>query len=142
MYVAITRARRRLYLTHAQSRMLHGQVRYNIPSRFVDEIPRELVSWLSPQRRYAARAIDVDTAEWGTLGSARSVEDSMSGARSAASEAGAPTWRIGQSVRHAKFGLGIIIDAEGRGADARVQVNFREAGVKWLALDYARLEAA
>ena len=54
----------------------------------------------------------------------------------------APSWRIGQSVRHAKFGLGVIIDAEGRGNDARVQVNFRDAGVKWLALDYARLEAA
>ena len=143
MYVAITRARRRLYLTHAQSRMLHGQVRYNIPSRFVDEIPRDLVQWLSPQRRYAARAIDVDTAEWGTFGAGRSVEDSNpAGATPAAGEAGAPTWRIGQSVRHAKFGLGIIIDAEGRGADARVQVNFRDAGVKWLALDYAHLEAA
>ena len=54
----------------------------------------------------------------------------------------APTWRIGQSVRHAKFGVGVIIDAEGRGDDARVQVNFRDAGVKWLALEYARLEAA
>jgi DNA helicase-2/ATP-dependent DNA helicase PcrA len=51
-------------------------------------------------------------------------------------------WRIGQSVRHAKFGLGIIIDAEGRGGDSRVQVNFRDAGVKWLALEYAKLEAA
>ncbi len=143
MYVAITRARRRLYLTHAQSRMLHGQVRYNIPSRFVDEIPRELVQWLSPPRRHAMRAIDIDTAEWGTLGGGRSVEDSArSVAARSASEAGAPTWRIGQSVRHAKFGLGIIIDAEGRGADARVQVNFRDSGVKWLALDYARLEAA
>ena len=63
MYVAITRARRRLYLTHAQSRMLHGQTRYNIPSRFLDEIPRELVQWLSPQRR--ARAIDVDDGRMG-----------------------------------------------------------------------------
>jgi ATP-dependent DNA helicase UvrD/PcrA len=143
MYVAITRARRRLYLTHAQSRMLHGQVRYNIPSRFVDEIPRELVQWLSPPRRHAMRAIDIDPAEWGTLGGGRSVGGSArSVAAPSASEAGAPTWRIGQSVRHAKFGLGIIIDAEGRGADARVQVNFRDSGVKWLALDYARLEAA
>ncbi len=50
--------------------------------------------------------------------------------------------RIGQSVQHAKFGLGIIIDAEGRGSDARVQVNFREAGVKWLALEYAKLQPA
>ena len=53
-----------------------------------------------------------------------------------------PGWRIGQSVRHAKFGMGIIIDAEGRGGDSRVQVNFRDAGVKWLALEYAKLEAA
>ena len=51
-------------------------------------------------------------------------------------------WRIGQSVKHARFGLGIIIDAEGRGDDARVQVNFREAGVKWLALEYAKLQPA
>ena len=51
-------------------------------------------------------------------------------------------WRIGQSVKHTKFGLGIIIDAEGRGNDARVQVNFREAGVKWLALEYAKLQPA
>ena len=54
----------------------------------------------------------------------------------------ASAWRIGQSVRHAKFGVGVIIDAEGRGSDARVQVNFRDAGVKWLALEYAKLEAA
>ena len=85
------------------------------------------------------RAIDVDTAEWGTLGA---VARSRIRPAAAARRGGAPTWRIGQSVRHAKFGLGIIIDAEGRGADARVQVNFRDAGVKWLALDYARLEAA
>ena len=51
-------------------------------------------------------------------------------------------WRIGQSVVHATFGAGVIVSAEGRGADARVQVNFRDAGVKWLALDYAKLEAA
>ncbi|MGI8894420.1 MAG: hypothetical protein ACR2HE_01980, partial [Casimicrobiaceae bacterium] len=51
-------------------------------------------------------------------------------------------WRIGQSVRHAKFGIGVIIDAEGGGADARVHVNFRDGGLKWLALDYAKLEAA
>jgi DNA helicase-2/ATP-dependent DNA helicase PcrA len=49
---------------------------------------------------------------------------------------------VGQNVRHAKFGIGVIIDAEGRGSDARVQVNFRDAGVKWLSLEYAKLEAA
>ena len=127
MYVAITRARRRLYVTHAQSRMLHGQTRYNIPSRFVSELPPELVQWLSPFRR---RARDDDDAEWGRV----------TGAPQATPPG--PGWRIGQSVRHAKFGVGVIIDAEGRGNDARVQVNFRDAGVKWLALEYAKLEAA
>ena len=127
MYVAITRARRRLYITHTQSRMLHGQTRYNIPSRFVNELPSDLVQWLSPYRR---RAVDVDDAEWGRVTGAPQATPA------------APGWRIGQSVRHAKFGLGVIIDAEGRGADARVQVNFRDAGVKWLALEYAKLEAA
>jgi DNA helicase-2/ATP-dependent DNA helicase PcrA len=127
MYVAITRARRRLYITHTQSRMLHGQTRYNIPSRFVNELPSDLVQWLSPYRR---RAVDVDDAEWGRVTGAPQATPA------------APGWRIGQSVKHAKFGLGVIIDAEGRGADARVQVNFRDAGVKWLALEYAKLEAA
>jgi DNA helicase-2/ATP-dependent DNA helicase PcrA len=129
MYVAITRARRRLYLTQAQTRMLHGQTRYNIPSRFMAEIPRELIEWLSPPRR---RSFDVDRAEWGS---------SIAAVNSHVTQPG-PSWRVGQSVKHAKFGLGVIIDAEGRGNDARVQVNFRDAGVKWLALEYAKLEPA
>jgi ATP-dependent DNA helicase UvrD/PcrA len=124
-YVAITRARRRLYLTHAQSRMLHGQLRYNVASRFLDELPAALVRWLSPQRA------DMPASHEPALGAAR--YDAL---------ADRPGWRIGQSVQHAKFGLGIIIDAEGRGTDARVQVNFRDAGVKWLALEYAKLQPA
>jgi DNA helicase-2/ATP-dependent DNA helicase PcrA len=137
MYVAVTRARRRLYLSLAQSRMLHGQVRYNIASRFIDEIPRELVQWLSPRERRGA--FDVDRSQWSSMALTPSVSTAGAGPRATPA---APSWRIGQSVRHAKFGLGVIIDAEGRGSDARVQVNFRDAGVKWLALDYARLEAA
>ncbi|HKU85138.1 MAG TPA: UvrD-helicase domain-containing protein [Casimicrobiaceae bacterium] len=137
MYVAVTRARRRLYLTLAQSRMLHGQVRYGIASRFIDEIPRELVQWLSARRQ---RAFDVDRAEWGAgPWTPPSPAVVTGGPRPTPA---APAWRIGQSVRHAKFGVGVIIGAEGRGSDARVQVNFRDSGVKWLALDYARLEAA
>jgi len=139
MYVAVTRAKRRLYITHAQSRMLHGQVRYNIASRFVDELPRELLQWLTPRRQRGAGAIDIDASEWGNA----RVDTPPSGhsVPPVARDSG-PGWRIGQTVRHAKFGLGIIIDAEGRGGDARVQVNFRDSGVKWLALEYARLEAA
>ena len=135
MYVAVTRARRRLYLTHAQSRMLHGQVRYNIASRFLDEVPGELVQWFSSRRR----AVDVDAAEWGSTAAA---DAPRSAPRAAARGTAGPVWRIGQAVRHAKFGVGMIIDAEGRGADQRVQVNFRNEGVKWLALEFANLEAA
>jgi DNA helicase-2/ATP-dependent DNA helicase PcrA len=142
MYVAVTRAKRRLYVTHAQSRMLHGQVRYNIASRFLDELPREVVSWLSP-RRQRRSAIDVDPSEWGERISAiPPASSTATPTRSPDARDRGPAWRIGQSVRHAKFGLGIIIDAEGRGGDARVQVNFRDTGVKWLALEYAKLEAA
>jgi DNA helicase-2/ATP-dependent DNA helicase PcrA len=123
-YVAVTRARRRLYLTHAQSRMLHGQVRYNIASRFLNELPPGTVQWLSPKGREAREAYAVNYA---------------SASRESSKQ---PSWRIGQSVKHTRFGLGIIIDAEGRGSDARVQVNFRESGVKWLALEYAKLQPA
>jgi DNA helicase-2/ATP-dependent DNA helicase PcrA len=126
-YVAITRARRRLYLTHAQSRVLHGQLRYNIASRFLDELPEGLVRWLSPQRADVPPAWADDHATDAPLREAQAERSGL---------------RIGQSVQHAKFGLGIIIDAEGRGSDARVQVNFREAGVKWLALEYAKLQPA
>ena len=142
MYVAVTRAKRRLYVTHAQSRMLHGQVRYNIASRFLDELPRELVQWLSPQRlRTGGRAIDVDPSEWGArIAAITPASGSVTNAQERRDLL--PGWRVGQTVRHTKFGVGIIVGAEGRGGDARVQVNFREAGVKWLALEYAKLEAA
>ena len=133
MYVAMTRAKRRLYLTLAQSRMLHGQTRYNIASRFLDEVPGELLQWFSPRRR----APYAETGTWAGGASA-----SAGAPRSPSSESATSAFRIGQTVRHAKFGVGIIIDAEGRGSDQRVQVNFRNAGVKWLALEYAKLEAA
>ena len=125
MYVAITRARRRLYLTQAESRMLHGQLRYNVASRFLKEVPPGSVQWLSPQR--------------GSAGTTLASEQEFTRRSSTAER---PGWRIGQSVKHARFGLGIIIDAEGRGSDARVQVNFRDFGVKWLALEYAKLQPA
>ncbi len=125
MYVALTRARRRLYLTHAQTRMLHGQTRYNIASRFLEEIPESLIK-------------RVNTAKYSGFVSARGF-DRATEARVpniASPESG---WRIGQNVVHAKFGAGVIVNAEGRGADAKVQVNFRSGGMKWLALEYAKL---
>jgi DNA helicase-2/ATP-dependent DNA helicase PcrA len=131
MYVALTRARRRLYLTYAQSRSLHGQVRYNVPSRFVDEIPKALTRWLSarPSNLMAEPARYRDDFDAPT----RPPRET---------ESAAPAFRIGQNVIHAKFGSGVIVNAEGRGTDARVQVNFRDAGLKWLSLEFAKLEAA
>jgi DNA helicase-2/ATP-dependent DNA helicase PcrA len=134
MYVALTRARRRLYLTFAQSRMLHGQTRYNIASRFLKEIPAELVKWVGtlaveapPARAYAA-SFGAAAAQSAPFQLRRLPEQSG--------------LRVGQSVLHPKFGAGVIVGAEGRGGDARVQVNFRNAGVKWLALEYAKLTPA
>ena len=127
MYVALTRARRRLYLSHAQTRMLHGQTRYNIASRFLGEIPERLVRQLSPPRvqgwagRSGGPAVHTITA-FGTPSSS--------------------PWRVGQDVLHPKFGPGVIVSVQGRGSDARVMVNFRQAGMKELALEYAKLTAA
>jgi DNA helicase-2/ATP-dependent DNA helicase PcrA len=134
MYVALTRARRRLYLSYAQSRMLHGQTRYGIASRFLEEIPAPLI------RRLGGRRL----SPFGSTGFASSEASRASGGAgmsTANALAGSP-WRIGQNVVHPKFGPGVIVRAEGRGADARVEVNFRQAGMKWLALEYAKLSPA
>ncbi|SFN91843.1 UvrD-helicase domain-containing protein [Nitrosospira briensis] len=133
MYVALTRARRRLYLSFTQSRMLHGQTRYNIPSRFLQEIPDNLLKWLQPVQK--AR-IGNHQPEFRSSG--------LSGARTQIQESGtqdsaAARWRVGQNVVHAKFGPGVIVNCEGRGADARVEVKFGRAGTKWLLLEYAKL---
>ncbi|MBK9022311.1 MAG: UvrD-helicase domain-containing protein [Sulfuritalea sp.] len=138
MYVAVTRARQRLYLSFAQTRMLHGQTRYNLPSRFLDEVPEELVKWLTPRAGKGGFAMQ-DSAS-GSYGSAGASSYGATPRRSESS--GGSGFRIGQSVMHAKFGLGVIINAEGSGSDARVQVNFGNAGMKWLALSIAKLEAA
>jgi len=131
-YVAITRARRRLYLSYARTRMLHGQTRYHLPSRFLDEIPAGLVKWLAPRAPRSGPA-------WAA---AARPEPVRAREKPLASRAGAGGFRIGQSVMHPKFGAGVIVDAEGQGSDARVQVNFGRQGVKWLAVAVAKLEAA
>jgi DNA helicase-2/ATP-dependent DNA helicase PcrA len=126
MYVAVTRARQRLYLCHAQTRMLHGQTRYNLPSRFIDEIPPGLLKFLTARAgKYAGSAVSPTL----TFDAAPRRRESSG-------------LRVGQTVMHAKFGLGVIVNAEGGGADARVQVNFGSAGMKWLALSVAKLEPA
>jgi len=131
MYVALTRARRRLYLTYTQSRMLHGQTRFNVPSRFFQEIPAELMRKVRSVGRPSSHSPYGGGGARGYTG-AIPVQPSLQPKES--------PWRIGQSVAHSKFGAGVIVSSEGRGPDARVQVNFRDSGLKWLMLEYAKLE--
>jgi len=128
MYVAITRARRRLYLSFAQSRMLHGQVHYGMASSFLRELPEDLLHWLTP--RFAA-----------AKPATRETESYLAAFGAATPPAPASLWRVGQRVFHQKFGEGTITGVEGSGSDGRVQVNFKHAGSKWLSLEYAKLTA-
>jgi len=138
MYVAVTRARKRLYLSHAQTRMLHGQTRYNLPSRFFDEVPEGLLKWLTPKLARGYGAVPAGLTfplprrpAW--------AEPAPAAVQRRMAEKETGGFRIGQSVSHAKFGQGVIVNAEGAGSDARVQVNFGRQGVKWLALSVAKL---
>lgn len=139
MYVAVTRARQRLYLSFTQSRMLHGQVRYNLRSRFLEEIPEGLTKWLTPPNPRRSFAPE-PSARYYNPGAAKPAMAAMPGPPPMKSR-DLGGLRIGQSVRHARFGDGVIVSAEGSGNDARVQVKFAEAGSKWLMLAVAKLTA-
>jgi DNA helicase-2/ATP-dependent DNA helicase PcrA len=132
MYVAITRARKRLYMSFSQTRMLHGQTRYNMRSRFFDELPEESLKWLSPkvqQHNWFARPSAWDEAPEAAANSiAQTFQKKDSG------------WRIGQSVAHAKFGEGVIVNIEGSGTNSRAHINFGKHGMKLLDLNIAKLE--
>src|SRR5262249_3624373 len=129
--VAITRARTRLYLCYAQTRMLHGQTRYNVASRFLDEIPAELVKRLTPVMGMGSGRGRFDDQAW-----APAPEKKFK------TQVASHGFRIGQSVLPPKFGQGVIVNAEGSGNDARLQINFGKQGMKWLALEYAKITAA
>ncbi len=143
MYVAITRARKRLYLSFSQTRMLHGQTRYHIKSRFFDELPEAALKWLTPRHGGFGSGMARDyQGAW-----ARSGTSAASPRMAGPSAAQAPLvprsashgLRSGQSVFHNKFGEGVIVTLEGSGNDARAQVNFGRHGMKWLALSVAKL---
>ena len=187
MYVAVTRARERLYLSYAGQRMLHGQIRYGIVSRFVDEIPTPLCKWIVVPEKQSGYLAGTqmypnargtgnykaeqswgggksNAAERGAWVEGRDSNDrpyspspQNSNSESSYGREGAPDtsrarfetarpdaypFGVGQNVQHAKFGEGVVLNFEGRGLDARVQVRFRSDGVKWLALQYAKLTAA
>ena len=171
MYVAITRARQRLYLSFSQTRMLHGQTRYHVKSRFLEELPEAALKWISPKNQGFGSGFASSYQQAWQRGSGMG---SMVGAGrnsgwappAAPSPAGrtafgqeSPAWaapvphamkqaaakenghglRQGQSVFHTKFGEGVVLTLEGKGADARAQVNFGRHGAKWLALSVAKL---
>ncbi|MBS7242740.1 MAG: UvrD-helicase domain-containing protein [Comamonas sp.] len=140
MYVAITRARQRLYLSHAQSRMLHGRTSFNLPSRFLDELPSACVKHLgargfgsfSPKKEAASA---YSTRFSNTFNS----ENIIKSADTALNSKNTGGIAKGQTVFHAKFGEGRVLAIEGMGDDARAQVNFPRHGSKWLALAIAKL---
>ncbi len=140
MYVAITRARKRLYLSHSQSRMLHGQTRFNLKSRFFDELPEGALKWLTPKNQNFGRS-------WNATSSPSSAYDHGAGAGSsgffaqpvARKQESQHGLRLGMLVFHAKFGEGTVLTLEGAGDDARAQINFPRHGTKWLALSVAKL---
>ena len=164
MYVAITRAKERLYLSHTQSRMLHGQVRYNMPSRFLEELPSDSLKWLTPKARDArwgggnsrsgstwqdgyTRQREYESNDFFDSGSERQKpakrvgSASMEVKRLASPPRGNYPFTIGQNVFHTKFGEGRVTGLEGVDADARAQVNFKRHGIKWLQLSIAKLAA-
>ena len=144
MYVAITRARKRLYLSHAQTRMLHGQTRYHIKSRFLEELPEEALKWITPKRSaFANIPASVSGAggarpAWGNSG----IYPNFDAAVPLPARKAEPAHGIaaGQQVFHNKFGEGKVLSVQGEGDDARAQVSFARHGVKWLALAVAKLD--
>jgi DNA helicase-2/ATP-dependent DNA helicase PcrA len=133
MYVAITRAKKRLYITFSQTRMLHGQTRYNMRSRFFDEMPEESLKWLSPK---------VQQHHWFGTQKAAWVDEPESGANTIAQSFSKRDvgWRVGEAVAHAKFGEGVIVNIEGGGTNMRAHINFGRHGMKLLDLSIAKLE--
>lgn len=156
MYVALTRARKRLYLSHAQTRMLHGQTRFNIRSRFYDEMPEHTLKWISSSKSPQSFATRGGQTNYGSNEYSRGKSGPSWSSRSNASEDAfkqtLPVQRakpatqsphdwlaVGMRVFHTKFGEGTVLALEGLADDARAQVNFPRHGVKWLALSVAKL---
>jgi DNA helicase-2/ATP-dependent DNA helicase PcrA len=129
-YVGITRAMKQLYISYAEQRRLHGMDSFGTPSRFISEIPAELLEEVRPRIQHSRPMI----------GQAWRPQAPAAHFRAPREEPAAPGIRLGARVRHGRFGDGVILNLEGSGAQARVQVNFEGQGAKWLMLSYANLE--
>jgi DNA helicase-2/ATP-dependent DNA helicase PcrA len=130
-YVGMTRAMQQLYLTYAEQRRLHGTDTYGAPSRFIKEVPGELIEEVRARVPVARPVIGSRFNSGGAL---------HGGVLREPAGNGQPGMNLGARVRHGKFGEGVILNLEGNGAHARVQVNFEQQGTKWLMLQYANLE--
>jgi DNA helicase-2/ATP-dependent DNA helicase PcrA len=125
-YVGITRAMRQLYLSYAETRRLHGVDSHGSPSRFIREIPAELLEEVRPRIQVSRPVYTSQSYQQTRTTNLR--EEAPNGIR------------LGQRVRHGKFGDGVVLELEGQGTHARVQVRFERQGTKWLMLSYANLE--
>ena len=147
MYVAITRARKRLYLSHSQSRMLHGRTTFNLPSRFIDELPEASLKWLSAKGGFGSFAPkNAAGSAWqsgarGQFGTYTPKGPEIFASPPVPVQKAVPGHGIvkGKTVFHTKFGEGKVLAVEGAGDDARAQINFPRHGTKWLALAIAKL---
>jgi DNA helicase-2/ATP-dependent DNA helicase PcrA len=128
-YVGITRAMKKLFMTYAESRRMHGQENFNRPSRFIQEIPEEL---LEEVRLNATVSRPVTSRP--NYGSSSGMFDSVQ------QDDDTPKIHLGQRVKHPIFGEGLVINCEGNGPKARIQINFDDVGLKWLVLGFAKLE--
>jgi DNA helicase II / ATP-dependent DNA helicase PcrA len=124
-YVGITRAMQKLFLTYAESRRLYGEDNYHSPSRFLREIPKKL---LQEVRLQTSVSRPVSSSHNNNYGNQSGLNENHTGVN------------LGQRVYHELFGEGVVLNFEGRGAAARVQVNFSDEGSKWLVLQYANLQ--
>lgn len=152
MYVATTRAKQRLFLSFAQTRMMHGQIRYNAQSRFLSELPDENVKWLTPQIKHNWFA--PPKSAWDSDGNFMNRSTFQQRSRASFSTKIANPmhhniaiknedgWRPGLNVKHAKFGEGIIVKLEGSGTHCRAHIQFNQSGLKVLDLTVAKLEKA
>jgi DNA helicase II / ATP-dependent DNA helicase PcrA len=142
MYVAITRARKRLYLSYSQTRLLHGQTRYNMKSRFFEELPEGALKWLTPKNQsFGGSAFGFGAGYNTSRGAAPGgfSKDVFANPQVPVQRSPSHGLHAGMKVFHTKFGEGTVVSMEGQGDDARAQVNFPRHGVKWLALSVAKL---
>ncbi len=139
-YVGITRAEQKLTLSYAESRRLYGEETLTRPSRFLGELPQELLEEIRLQGRITRSSYAHDYAKNKDISVGHGTIPADAGGISSGDNLG-DSINLGQRVKHPKFGEGIVLNYEGKGKNARVQINFDEVGGKWLVMSYARLEA-